>query len=63
MIIAAGIAYPLLLVLVGSIKLPFQSTGSILTLDGQVVGSNLLLKNLNLKSFSIFDLPPIQHLQ
>ena len=38
-IIAAGIAYPLLLVLVGSITLPFQSTGSLLTLDGEVVGS------------------------
>jgi K+-transporting ATPase ATPase C chain len=42
MIIAAGIAYPLLLILIGNITLPFQSTGSLLTLDGQVVGSKLI---------------------
>ena len=32
MILACGIAYPLLLVLVGDLTLPFQSTGSMLTL-------------------------------
>ena len=39
MILATGIAYPLLLVLVGDLALPFQSTGSMVTLDGKVVGS------------------------
>jgi K+-transporting ATPase ATPase C chain len=42
MILVAGIAYPLSLVLVGSIVLPFQSTGSMVTLDGDIVGSKLI---------------------
>lgn len=42
MILVAGIAYPLSLVLVGSIALPFQSTGSMVTLDGDIVGSKLI---------------------
>jgi hypothetical protein len=56
MIIAAGIAYPLLLALVGSIKLPFQPTGSILTLDGQVVGSKLIAQEF--KSEKLFHIRP-----
>ena len=55
MIIATGIAYPLLLVMIGEITLPFQSNGSLLTLDGKVVGSNSSPKNLNLTSYSILD--------
>jgi K+-transporting ATPase ATPase C chain len=42
MIIVAGIAYPLLLVMIGEITLPFQSKGSLLTLDGKVIGSKLI---------------------
>lgn len=42
MIIVAGIAYPLLLVAIGEITLPFQSNGSLLTLDGKVIGSKLI---------------------
>lgn len=42
MILVAGIGYPLLLVLIGDITLPFQSNGSLLTLDGKVVGSKLI---------------------
>jgi len=42
MILATGIAYPLLLVLIGDVTLPFQSTGSMLTLDGKIVGSKLI---------------------
>ena len=42
MILATGIAYPLLLVLVGDVALPFQSTGSMVTLNGKVVGSKLI---------------------
>ena len=42
MIIVAGIAYPLLLVLIGEITLPFQTNGSLVTLDGKVVGSKLI---------------------
>jgi len=42
MIVVTGIAYPLSLVLVGNITLPFQSNGSLLTLDGKVIGSKLI---------------------
>jgi potassium-transporting ATPase KdpC subunit len=42
MIIVAGIAYPLLLVIIGEITLPFQSNGSLLTLDGKIIGSKLI---------------------
>jgi potassium-transporting ATPase KdpC subunit len=56
MIIAAGIAYPLLLFLIGSITLPFQSTGSLLTLDGEVVGSKLIGQEF--KSDKLFHIRP-----
>ena len=57
-IIGAGIAYPLLLVLIGSITitLPFQSTGSLLTLDRQVVGSKLIAQEF--KSDKLFHVRP-----
>ena len=56
MIIAAGITYSLLLVLVGSITLPFQSTGSLLTFDGKVVGSKLIRQEF--KSDKLFHIRP-----
>ena len=56
MIIAAGIAYPLLLVLIGNITLPFQSTGSLLTFDGEVVGSKLISQEF--KSDKLFHIRP-----
>jgi K+-transporting ATPase ATPase C chain len=42
MILVLGIASPLLLVLIGDVGLPFQSTGSLLTLNGKIVGSKLI---------------------
>ena len=56
MILACGIAYPLLLVLVGDLTLPFQSTGSMLTLDGKVVGSKLIGQEI--KSDKLFHIRP-----
>jgi|SRR4249920_603479 len=56
MILACGIAYPLLLVLVGDLTLPFQSTGSMLTLDGKVVGSKLIGQEF--KSDKLFHIRP-----
>ena len=41
MILLTGIAYPLLLVMIGEVTLPFQSNGSLFTLDGKVIGSKL----------------------
>lgn len=56
MIVATGIAYPLLLVLVGDLALPFQSTGSMVTLDGKVVGSKLIGQEF--KSDKLFHIRP-----
>jgi potassium-transporting ATPase KdpC subunit len=56
MILATGIAYPLLLVLVGDFALPFQSTGSMVTLDGKVVGSKLIAQDF--KSEKLFHSRP-----
>lgn len=56
MILATGIAYPLLLVLVGDLALPFQSTGSMVSLDGKVVGSKLIGQEF--KSDKLFHIRP-----
>jgi K+-transporting ATPase ATPase C chain len=56
LIITTGIAYPLLLVLIGDVTLPFQSTGSMLTLDGEVVGSKLIAQEF--KSDKLFHVRP-----
>ena len=51
MILVAGIAYPLLLVMIGEITLPFQSNGSLLILDGKVVGSKLIAQEFTSDKF------------
>src|SRR5262245_37435477 len=51
MILVLGIGYPLLLVLIGNIALPFQSTGSLLTLDGKIVGSRLIAQDFKCDEF------------
>jgi K+-transporting ATPase ATPase C chain len=56
MILATGIAYPLLLVLIGDLTLPFQSTGSMLTMDGKIVGSKLIAQEF--KSDKLFHIRP-----
>ena len=56
MILATGIAYPVLLVLIGDVTLPFQSTGSMLTLDGKIVGSKLIAQEF--KSEKLFHIRP-----
>jgi K+-transporting ATPase ATPase C chain len=56
MILATGIAYPLLLVLVGNLTLPFQTTGSILTFDGKIVGSKLIAQEF--RSDKLFHIRP-----
>ncbi len=45
MAIVLGIVYPILLVGIGQITLPFQSNGSILELDGKKIGSELISQN------------------
>lgn len=56
MILVTGIAYPLLLVLVGNVTLPFQSTGSMLTMDGKIIGSKLIAQEF--KSDKFFHIRP-----
>ena len=50
-VLATGIAYPLLLVAIGQISLPFQSNGSLLTLDGKVIGSKLIAQDFTSDKF------------
>lgn len=56
MILVVGIASPLLLVLIGDVALPFQSKGSMMTLDGKVVGSKLIAQEF--KSDKLFHVRP-----
>ena len=51
MILLTGIAYPLLLVMIGEVTLPFQSNGSLLTLDGKVIGSKLIAQEFTSDKF------------
>ncbi|MGC2426613.1 MAG: potassium-transporting ATPase subunit C [Nitrososphaeraceae archaeon] len=51
MILVAGIVYPLLLVMIGEITLPFQSNGNLLILDGKVVGSKLIAQEFKSDKF------------
>lgn len=51
MILIAGIAYPIILVLIGEFTLPYQSTGSLFTLDGKIIGSKLIAQEFNSTSF------------
>lgn len=51
MILLTGIAYPLLLVMIGEVTLPFQSNGSLFTLDGKVIGSKLIAQEFTSDKF------------
>ncbi len=51
MVIVLGIAYPLLLVLIGQVTLPFQSNGSMLELDGKKIGSKLISQTFESPKF------------
>ncbi|MGB8172823.1 MAG: potassium-transporting ATPase subunit C [Nitrososphaeraceae archaeon] len=42
MILLTGIAYPLVLIMIGEVTLPFQSNGSLFKLDDKVIGSKLI---------------------
>jgi len=56
MILVTGIAYPLLLILIGDVTLPFQSTGSLSIFDGNVVGSKFIGQEF--KSEKLFHIRP-----
>lgn len=42
MLVITGIAYPLVLVAIGQIGFPYQSNGSLVTINGKVIGSKLI---------------------
>jgi potassium-transporting ATPase KdpC subunit len=45
MLVITGIAYPLVLVAIGQIGFPYQSNGSLITLNGKVIGSKLIAQD------------------
>jgi len=51
MILLTGIAYPLLLVMIGEVALPFQSNGSLSILDAKVIGSKLIAQEFKSEKF------------
>ena len=51
MLIVTGIAYPLILVAIGQNIFPFQSNGSIVTLNGKAIGSELIAQEFNSPKF------------
>ena len=51
MAIILGIAYPILIVGIGQLTLPFQSNGSIIELDGKKIGSELISQNFTSLKF------------
>jgi K+-transporting ATPase ATPase C chain len=51
MVVVTGIAYPIILVLIGEYTLPYQSTGSILTLNGKIIGSKLIAQEFKSAKF------------
>ena len=51
MVILLGIAYPIFLVVIGQITLPFQSNGSVIEQDGNKVGSKLISQTFESPKF------------
>ncbi|MGZ5485663.1 MAG: potassium-transporting ATPase subunit C [Nitrososphaeraceae archaeon] len=51
MMLVTGIGYPVLLSFIGTITLPFQSQGSLVIWNGQVIGSELLAQEFSSPQF------------
>ena len=51
MVVALGIAYPLILAEVGQLTLPFQSGGSIVEFNGEKIGSKLIAQEFDSAKF------------
>ena len=51
MMLVTGIGYPILLSFIGTITLPFQSQGSLIIWNGQVIGSELLAQEFTSPQF------------
>ncbi len=51
MLVVTGIVYPLVLVAIGQSTLPYQSNGSLITINGQVIGSKLIAQDFKSPKF------------
>ena len=51
MMLVTGIGYPVLLSFIGTITLPFQSQGSLIIWNGEVIGSELLAQEFTSPQF------------
>lgn len=51
MLVVTGIVYPLILVAIGKSTLPYQSNGSLITINGKVIGSKLIAQDFKSPKF------------
>jgi K+-transporting ATPase ATPase C chain len=51
MLVVTGIVYPLVLVIIGQSTLPYQSHGSLLSINGKVIGSKLIAQDFKSPKF------------
>ena len=51
MLVVTGIVYPLVLVTIGQSTLPYQSNGSLITINGKVIGSKLIAQEFKSSKF------------
>jgi len=51
MLVVTGIVYPLILVAIGQSTLPYQSNGSLITINGKVIGSKLIAQEFKSPMF------------
>jgi len=51
MLVITGIVYPVVLAVIGQNALPYQSNGSLITINGKVIGSKLIAQDFNSSKF------------
>src|SRR5215467_11032397 len=51
MLVVTGIAYPLTIIDIGQSALPYQSKGSLITINGEVIGSKLIAQDFKSPKF------------
>jgi potassium-transporting ATPase KdpC subunit len=51
MLVVTGIVYPLVLAVIGQSTLPYQSNGSLITINGKVIGSKLIAQDFKSPKF------------
>jgi potassium-transporting ATPase KdpC subunit len=51
MVLVVGIGYPIIMMVIGEYALPFQSNGSLLTLNGKPIGSKLFAQEFTSPKF------------